>query len=54
MQIVLKVKIDILNLAVISFKIKDDCNVIEIKFWTRTREQGPPSETLITFDNDVN
>ena len=38
-QIVLKVKIDILNFAVISLKIKDDFNIIEIKFWKGKREQ---------------
>ena len=35
-QIVLQVKIDILNLAVISLKIKDDFNIIQIKFWKGT------------------
>ena len=39
LQIVLKVKIDILNLAVISLKIKDDFDIIEIKFWKGIREQ---------------
>ena len=38
-QIVLKVKIDILNLALISLKIKDDFNIIEVKLWKGTREQ---------------